>query len=385
MIVYLIDISGRVINYDLALYKSIMANTSNDDIELLLADVPNDSGDDQVKSLIRFVPSKYKSSENVIKRLLKALEAVVNYFYILFICIFKRPDIIHFQWLPFSEICSLEIPILKMYKLFLSKSKIILTIHNVYPHNFSEEQKSRYKKRFIRLSKMFDGFIVHTKESQKEVKNNFLIDEEKISIVHHGIFEPDLTGVKDNEKKSRKYRIISYGHQDPYKGTDLLLDAIQLLPPEYKEKVELSILGRGQQSYTDLLKEKGKGLTIEWKLFFVDDKTMYQDITDADAIVLPYRNISQSGVLLLALYFNKPIICSDLPPFIETLEGYPKELFFTNGSSESLKEVIMRQIDKPIDEEILKISLNKMRSKYSWNESGKLTLEVYKKIINRVS
>ncbi len=380
MKVYIIDISGRVVNYDFALYHAVNNNMLEGDIKLMVTDVPEDLKDGHVKSLLSFVPTKYKSSENFIKRILKALESVVNYIYILFVCLLNKPDILHFQWLPFSEICSIEVLILRVYKLFLPQSKLLLTIHNVYPHNYIDEKKIRYKKRFVKLSRFFDGFIVHTNESKHKVVSDFFIEEDRVCVVHHGIFEPDLKGIKRKERVSGKYRIISYGHQDLYKGTDLLLDAIQLLPYEYKEKVELEILGRGQQPYIDLLKKKGEGLSIEWKLYYVDDKTLYQDIINADVIVLPYRNISQSGVLLLALYFNKPIICSDLPAFVETLGDYPIELFFKSGDPHSLKDTIIRQLNNKMDESLIYNCFKNLREKYSWHEAGKKTVGVYKRI-----
>lgn len=384
MTFFIIDISGRVLKYDLALHQAIQKASLDDNVVLLMSDAPKETSGTGVKSLIKLVPNRFKSTENTIKRLLKAVEGIINYTYILILCIFKKPDIIHFQWLPFSEICSLEIPILKLYRFCIPKCKMVLTIHNIFPHNYNEKQKEQYKKRFLKLSKLFDAFFVHTNNSKQEVMDNFLINENKISVIHHGIFEPDLTNVKKEKKKETgRYRLISYGHQDPYKGTDLLLEAVSALPKEYKEKVELSIIGRGQPSFVELLKKKGEGLQINWKLFFVDDAVLYQEIEDADAIVLPYRNISQSGVLLLALYFDKPIICSDLPAFIETLDDYPSELFFKSGDSDSLKETILRQLENRVDDKKLKISLKDLRAKYSWESAGILTSESYKRIIKK--
>lgn len=379
MRVYVIDISGRVVNYDLSLCRALLASSENN-IKLLLADAPKEVMNGHVIPLIRLVPGKFKSAEIIVKRLIKATESFINYLYIFFIFIFKKPDIIHFQWLPFSEICSLELPILRFYRLCFPKSKKILTIHNVYPHNYGKQQQIQYRKRFVKLAALFDGFIVHTENTKREVAKNFSIEEKKIRVIHHGIFEPDLSSITSVDKPTNKYRLISYGHQDPYKGTDLLLDAVSLLPKELKDRIELSIVGRGNDSYLNVLKQKGEGLNVDWKLFFVDDKTLYQEILKSDAIVLPYRNISQSGVLLLALFFDKPIICSDLPAFVETLEDYPSELFFKTGDVDSLKNVIINQLTNRIDDKKLTPILKDLRKKYSWDAAGLKTIKLYKEL-----
>lgn len=380
MKIYIVDISGRVVNYDLALYDSIMNNCRGAEINLLLADVPKENHTKGILHLFRLIPSKYKCKENIWKRLLKALEGTINYFYLLLLCLINKPNIIHFQWLPFTEFCSLEIPLLKVLKLISSRSKLILTIHNVFPHNYSDLQREQYKKRFVKIASLFNCFVVHTIDSKKEVINNFSIREDLIKIVHHGIFIPDLTGVKEETHHSN-YRIISYGNQDYYKGTDILLDAINQLPKEYKDRIEISIIGRGAPSFIDVLKKKGEGLNIMWRLYFVDDTTLYQEICNSDAIILPYRNISQSGVLLLALSFDKPIICSDLPAFVETLDNYPSELFFQSGDPSSLKDVIIHQLTNGIDNSAIKSANSLLRKKYSWVEAGRRTFEIYTDIL----
>ncbi|MFK2235280.1 hypothetical protein ACIXMR_13945 [Bacteroides fragilis] len=56
-----------------------------------------------------------------------------------------------------------------------------------------------------------------------------------------------------------------------------------------------------------------------WTPYFLEETVLHTRIQQADIIVLPYRAISQSGVLLLSIYFEKLVICADLPSFVETL------------------------------------------------------------------
>ena len=51
-----------------------------------------------------------------------------------------------------------------------------------------------------------------------------------------------------------------------------------------------------------------------------------------DYVFLPYRHISQSGVLEMAVYFRKPVITSGLSYFRETLGMFPSFGFAAEGT-----------------------------------------------------
>ena len=375
---YIVDISGRVVDYDVALFNAVYKSAKEDEkVELFIADAPKDTQHSNIKRLLSLIPSKLKTSESRIKRLLKALETIINYIYIYILISARKPEVVHFQWLPFLEVCSLEQYIVALFHFVSPRSKLVLTVHNVYPHGYSEIQKENYKKRFLKISCYFDLFIAHTHESKKEILEHFYIDGGRVAVVHHGVFEPELGGLERNEAHER-LRLISYGNQDFYKGTDLILDAMTNLPQDLIEKVELSIIGRIHPEYLDLLKSKEKGLHVNWKPYFVDEKTLYQSIIDSDVILLPYRAITQSGVLLLALNFDRPVVCSDLPPFKETMNNYPKSLFFKAGDAKDLSVVIAKLLLKEADIDEAIRTIRHLRHEYSWDMAAKKTLEAYR-------
>ena len=96
---------------------------------------------------------------------------------------------------------------------------------------------------------------------------------------------------------------------------------------------------------------------------------------DSDVLVFPYRNISQSGALLLALAFGKLMIVSKLPSFIETLEGFPEDSFVDVNSVESLQKAIISHIDK--EDTAYKQIISFLQQKYSWENSAKKAIELY--------
>lgn len=375
MKVILLDISGKVINYDLALYEAIKKEAKDASVSFLAPGY----------GLLSLIPKKWQYSENIVKRLVKVVEGLLNYVFTCIKVACEKPDVLHLQWLPFMEVVGWEIPILRCLKRLSPKTRLVLTIHNIYPHNMSDERNKVYNERFRKACSLFDAFIVHTKISKSDVIREFGLNADKVHVCCHGVFEPKGITISSEYRKDGKLHILQFGGQSFYKGTDLLVDAVCGLDEERKKRIETHIVGGISQSFLDELKSKDADSIITWKAYFLSDEELYQEINAADLIVLPYRAISQSGVLLLSIFFGKQIICSDLPSFKETMQGdegdsLDNELLFKNEDATSLQNLIVRYIDGKIDEEAVGNRVHHLKSLYSWQSAAKATLNVYKGI-----
>lgn len=378
MSVFIIDISGKVNNYDCSLCNSLCKLV---DITLVAQLEGLDYLEKKLK-LIHLVPKKYKSSENIGKRIVKSIECLINYLFV-FVLIFKKnPSILHFQWFPFIEFCSIENYYVALIKTLRPKQKIVLTVHNVFPHEMSPSRREKYKKRFLNMDQYIDHYIVHVDSSKQEILNEFGVAQQRITVIPHGIFTPDY---KPRYKSTYDGRhIIVYGYNSPYKGTDVLLDALQLMPSEEKKTISLTIAGKMSDDYYSQLQTKMKGLNVEIIPTYIPDQQLYEMIDKADYIALPYRKISQSGVLLLALYFRKPLFVSNLPSFVETLKGFTEDMFFESENAESLKDLIERHFNKVVDVEKQLEAISQLITLYSWDESARKTSMVYERISNNM-
>lgn len=376
----MVDISGKVLNYDIALCEALSkALPSNDHLTFLAANVVPKKVNCDCKRLISLIPKSLKNSENIVKRGFKALEGLVNYIYLILYLAFHKVGILHLQWLPFLEICSIERFFLKMIKFISPKTKVFLTVHNLYPHNSNEFKKNIYRSRFSKLQRYIDKFILHLDVSRKEFCLDFSINESRTVVIPHGIFEPKGYVVKTHVR-GEKLNLVMYGNQSYYKGTDILVDALNLLPKDCQEKVHTVIVGKIAPNYYVSLKNKTKQLDVEWIPEFVSDEVLYDKIAESDVIVIPYREISQSGVLLLALSFNRMIIASDLPSFKETLDGINDELFFEKGNVESLAKKIEKIINTNNDIFAIKSAVKRICDKYAWaNIAQKYINNIYAK------
>lgn len=373
-----VDISGRVFLYDHALYNAL-SNSIKEQM-IFIGSTPYKTISNSNKycrfTLSNYVPIRYASSSSIFKRVIKAWESIINYIKISSFIANEKPNVLHLQWLPFIEFCSIEHVILKYIKRVHPSLCVVLTIHNTYPHNCSF--KVKYRNRFLKITSLIDKFVVHTQSTLKEISNEFHIDPLKIHVIKHGVFVPK--SIPQRERTDNKTRLLLFGYQSLYKGTDLLIDAVNILGPKFKNRLEVRIIGKMS---SELL---NKFHNVDYNLYvrdeYVSDEALYEEIVNSDLLIYPYRAISQSGALLLGLYFNKIIITSNLPSFIETLESYPPEMFFKAGNAISLSEVIKLYLNSDEDfKSNLHDILTKIKQLNSWDSAAHDTIKLYNDLI----
>jgi len=112
--------------------------------------------------------------------------------------------------------------------------------------------------------------------------------------------------------------MLFFGRLQPYKGLEYLVTAFELLArksPAYR----LIIAGepkKGSEAYESEIRRRiaawvGQGSIVPVFKFIADaDVELY--FKAADVLVLPYKDIFQSGVLFLGLTFGLPVVASDV-------------------------------------------------------------------------
>lgn len=381
------DITGRTLNYDYALCEAICESTQKEDVVEFWGPDREHDKKLKVRSFASVVPSRYKTSISNKVRLLKAFDTIFAYIKILLLVIKYKPDVFHLQWFPFLSLgtrgSSIDMFFIKMIKRCSSQTKMVFTIHNMCPHGMSENDRAGYNPIFSKALSLFDHFVVHTEKTKDEVITFFNLKEEKVSLVYHGVFKPKGVVFRRKQWDSNNVRLIMYGSQNWYKGTDVFVEALSMLPDDVKERIHVTICGSIDLDISIKCNAINTGCDIDWMSYYLEDELLYQKISESDIIFLPYRRISQSGVLLLAIATKRLIVTSDLPTFKETLKGYNETMFFESEKPQSLASLICKYVNGNIDRDKTLNALESLEELYSWNESANKTINIYKMILGK--
>lgn len=319
-------------------------------------------------------------------RLIKLVLYILNSLKLSFYIFKQKPSIVHFQWFKFPYF---DFLLLLLIKILNSKIKIVFTAHNLLPHNSGNKYYCIYK----RIYKSVDHTIVHTINSKKTLIKKFNISSNKISVIKHGLLDiiydkKEVASILNSLQKTynlkNKIVCLSIGKIHYYKGTDILIKAwesISLL--HQNDNLRLLIAGQGD---SNLILNSSKNIIID--NHFISNEKFVSYIKLADLIVLPYRQIAQSGVLLTILNFRKPVLVSKINGLIEpflygNIGWILDELSADNLASTLVKILSNKNMLASIqnDNELW----GKVLSSFSWEEIGKLTSQVYKSQFSNLS
>ena len=111
---------------------------------------------------------------------------------------------------------------------------------------------------------------------------------------------------------------LFFGLIRPYKGLDVLIRALALLPTEHKLVIAGECYGTWDV-YADLIEQLGLKDRVELHIEFIEDKLVPLYFKAADHVVLPYKEASQSGVTALALHHEVKVVASDVGDLRKTV------------------------------------------------------------------
>lgn len=139
--------------------------------------------------------------------------------------------------------------------------------------------------------------------------------------------------------------IIFIGEIHSRKGLNVLFDAIAGL----NRRVNMILYGGGDKDYLEHLREKADKLGIAEQVFFEGYyRYAAQMIQFCDLLVLPAVAYESFGMVLLeAMYWKKPVICSDYGGMKEIVIQKETGLIVAAGDSGALQDAIQYILDNP--------------------------------------
>lgn len=267
------------------------------------------------------------------------------------------------------------------YRLKKYFKKFVYTVHNVLPHEVNPEEWKLYKKFY----EFCDELIVHNYSSQKCLMENFSVPENKISVIAHGTYQTYMSSRKMKDDSSMIH-FLQFGVIRKYKGIDILLEAIALIPTEKRKNLRFTIVGKhypklDDTDYKDRIKKLGIEDCVNFLPEHVSDDKVPEFFNNADFSLFPYRHIYGSGALLMAYTYEKPVIVSDIPTFREETDNGRTGFLFESENPQALADAILDAANcssKQIKE--YQAAINELVSeKYNWKKSAAKLAEVYQK------
>jgi D-inositol-3-phosphate glycosyltransferase len=303
---------------------------------------------------------------------------------------FRSPKIVHILWNNKAEY--FDRTLLMLYFKCLGK-KIVLTAHNVNKAKRDSCDSALNQLTLGVQYRLADQIFVHTEKMKSELVQGFGVSPESVVVIPFGINiavpDTDLTATKAKRRlgiQPDERTILFFGRIVPYKGLECLVEAFHRVARR-DANCRLIIAGepmKGFQRYIDDIRRAiadGAGADrILNRLEFIPDDETEVYFKAADVLVLPYRNIFESGVLFLAYRFGLPVTVSDVGSFHEELTNSGAGLLFEPGNSAALAATLDTFFKSELYKDATK-HRQRIReyssARHSWRIVGEITEPVY--------
>ena len=306
-----------------------------------------------------------------------------------------RPRIFHILWNNKFEFVD-RILLMAYYRLL--GRRIVFTAHNVNIRK-RDNCDSWFNRLSLRIQyHLAHHIFVHTERMEKELLADFGVPDTKISIIPFGInntvTNSSITtidakrtlGVRSSDKV-----MLCFGQIAPYKGLEYLVDAFSELAKK-DETYRLIIAGKvkpGQTEYWNEIRRKIAGSAFQDQIIVriehIPDEEVELYFKAADALIVPYVHIFQSGVPFLAYSFGLPVIATDVGSLREDIvEGRTGFVCQPRDSSDlagTIDRYFKSELFRDLENRRLEIK-EYANERYSWNKVAAITTAVYSKLVS---
>jgi len=278
----------------------------------------------------------------------------------------------------FSSAWADQMPVWECHCLKLLSHRLILTVHNVIPH---DRDTPALRHQLATVYRIPHYLVVHTAQMKQRLIDEFSVEPERILIMGLGleeIVEPreeDITATRTAMGYTADQKLVLFlGWVRRYKGLDLLLEAARYLGDEVRVLIAGNCIDSDyQHEITQIIQRHALARKVYWEFGFLSEERVSALLGAADVLVMPYRAIDQSGLLFSALQHGVPVVAFDVGSFKDYLpEG--TGLIVPAGNTVALATAI----EEIFSARSARSHIHAVARKYRWQETVKPILHLYK-------
>lgn len=278
-----------------------------------------------------------------------------------------RPDVIHVH-------CTNAIVVWLMAALRPLRIPVVYTAHDVTPHERIPFERAT----MARIHALADHLVVHSDEDRRRLAAEFGEGGDRVSVIPHGDYGFfDRDAVRPGREAARAALgldpdaevALFFGFIREYKGLDLLLDAWGKVA-DARPGARLVVAGdpaRLTAARLQELRAQADSLGVLHRFAYIPFDEVAGYFVAADVLVLPYRKISQSGVLLLALSMGVPVVATRVGAFPEVITDGETGMLVEPGDRDALSATLTRALgDAPLRARLAEAGRRRVEETYSW-------------------
>jgi glycosyltransferase involved in cell wall biosynthesis len=215
-------------------------------------------------------------------------------------------------------------------------------VHNVFDH-----AQAFWKARLSLWSLgQADRYVTHGPDLADQIRSHF--PGARVGVFPIPLFD-DFPPATHILKREYTLELLFYGLVRPYKGLDVALHALAL---SGRKDVRLTVAGEFWQGLAEtraLIETLGISDQVDLIPEYISDADTAELFDRSDAVVLPYRSVTGSGIVATAFHYQRPVIVSDHPALRDLVEQFDAGWVFPSEQPQALAD-ILKSLDREATE-----------------------------------
>lgn len=222
---------------------------------------------------------------------------------------------------------------LPLLKIIVGSKNVVIAAHNVVTPKGAISYNIAKRYTFFALN-MFDNFHTFSESQYKVLLNKY--PNKNVLVAPFILKDYGLPSTKPNDVIT----FLSFGFIRDYKRIDVLINAVQNAYEKTRIKCKVIIAGSCDDwsKYDAIIKYPE---LFDLRIRRVENDEVADLFGLCHYFVAPYQDIAQSGSVVVALNYSKPIIASDLEAFREFIKDKQTGYLMKPASVEDLTSIII--------------------------------------------
>jgi len=302
----------------------------------------------------------------------------------------RGADILHLHWdiqdlcydphlfTSFKMVIRLLLDILHLRK---TGKKLVWTCHNLRPHE-PGHALTDWLARFL-LAQLSHVVLSHCQWAKQRLRRRYF-RRRRVYFIPFGPYRPAYRAPEKRSEARAKLGIdentfvyLFFGTLREYKGIPELMQAFQKIA---RSPDRLLIVGRcNEPSLEPLLKRAAHDSRITIVSEQCSDDTLVSYLAASNVMVVPFRRMTTSSSVILALNYGLPVITPGFP-FIHEIMGEHYPLLYPPNDSKALADKMVEA--RSMGENSLRALANETHSQLSWEKAAEITAKAFHAMFN---
>lgn len=230
----------------------------------------------------------------------------------------------HFDAIYFESLHTWNLPIMLMS----GRAKTYQVIHEVIPHEGDSQVKmvDLMNKAVVKFA---DTIVLRNKTYIQDMIDRYGISADRVKYLELWRRYPAYT------TPVHSGRVLFFGRINPYKGADNLLEIVRLCP-----NIQFDVVGRVDSQMQDVVDQLAMEKNVKLNNDYVTDAEMREAFVNCDWVIVPYNSASQSGIIIDAYKYSRPVIAFAVGAIPEQVDDEKSGYLVAAGDNQKFAEIL---------------------------------------------